>query len=116
VTPVAVIVASTLGWPAVELGVFWLRFRHFPPAGPADALVFAPMGLAGGLVAALLMMRSASARQRRYVLLGYLAACPFALVGAILGGLVAVGLWGPLVAGGVPLAIGCVVGFVIGRR
>ena len=110
-----VIVSSTLGWPALELGVFWLRFRRLPPNGAAEALVFVPMGLVAGIVAAVLMTRAATVRQRRSVLWGYLVASPFALIGAMLGGLVLPGIWGPLVAGAVPLAVGCLVGFVVGR-
>lgn len=112
--PVAFIVCSTLGWPALELAVFWLRFHHFPPKGPAEALVFIPMGLAAGLVAAILTIRASTTRQRRFVLWGYLVASPVALVGAVLGGLVLPGVWGPLVAGAVPLALGCVAGFLLG--
>ncbi|MDY0087495.1 MAG: hypothetical protein RBS78_02950 [Coriobacteriia bacterium] len=113
--PLVVIVSSTLGWPLVELAVFWLRFRHLPPNGAAEALVFVPMGLLAGIVAASLMIRASTDRQRRSVMWGYLIASPFALVGAILGGLVLSGIWGPLVAGGMPLSIGCLGGFVIGR-
>ena len=113
--PLVVIASSTVGWPALELAVFWVRFRHLPPNGPADALVFAPMGLVAGLVAALLMSRASSSCQRQFVLWGYAAASPFALLGGLLGGLVLAGIWGPLVFGAGPLAIGCVVGFALAR-
>ena len=112
---VALIVTSTLGWPALELAVFWLRFRQFPPNGPAEALVFAPMGLAAGLVAAILVGRATTSGQRRAVLWGYLIASPFAFVGALLGGLALSGIWGPIITGAIPLALGCLAGFVIGR-
>jgi len=115
VSPVMVVISSMLGWPLLELAVFWLRFRHFPPRGAAEALVFVPMGLAAGLIAALLMLRASTSRQRRFVLWGYLAASPFAFVGALLGGLVVAGVWGPLVGGAIPVAFGCVAGFLIGR-
>jgi hypothetical protein len=84
--PIVVIVSSTLGWPAIELAVLWLRFRHLPPNGPAEALVFAPMGFVAGLVAAILMIRASTSRQRRFVLWGYLVASPFAFVGACWAG------------------------------
>jgi hypothetical protein len=115
VRSIAVIVASTLGWPGVEIVVFWLRFRHLPPGGLPESWVFVPMGFVAGLVAVILASRASSQLQRRLVFRGYLAASPFAFVGALLGGLVLPGLWGPLVFGAVPLALGCVIGFVAGR-
>jgi hypothetical protein len=113
--PLIMIVLSTVGWPLLEVTVFWLRFGRAPLDGPLSSLVFAPMGLAAGVVAAVLMYRSAGPRQRRAVVWGYLSASPVAFLGSLLGGLLASGAWGPLLAGGVPLAIGCVVGFVVGR-
>jgi hypothetical protein len=113
--PSVVVLSSTLGWPALELAVFWLRFRRLPPNGAAEALVFVPMGLIAGIVAAVLMVRATTERQRRSVLWGYLVASPFALIGALLGGLVLPGIWGPLVAGAVPLSLGCLGGFAVGR-
>lgn len=114
-THLVTIVASACAWPLLQLAVFWLRFNSLPPGGPAESLVFAPMGLAAGLVAAVLLHRSASRRQRRLVLAGYLAATPFAFLGSLLGGLVLVGATGPLVFGAGPLSAGCVVGFLVGR-
>jgi hypothetical protein len=113
---VALVVISTVGWPAAQLALFGLRFQRMPPGGVSDALVFAPMGLVAGIVGAALMRAATSARQRRAVVWGYGAACPFALVGSLLGGLVLPGLWGPLIAGAIPLSIGCLVGFAVGRR
>lgn len=113
---IAVVVASTLAWPVLHLTVAWLRFRQLPPAMLTQALVFAPMGFAAGLVAAILMNRASSERQRRSVLWGYLAASPIAFVGSFVSGLVLPGVWGPLVYGGPPLILGCVIGFVAGRR
>ncbi len=113
--PFAMVVASTLGWPALQLLVFWLRFQRMPPEGMSAAFVFIPMGLVAGAVAAILMSRASTDRQRRATVWGYLAATPFAFLGALLGGLVLSGVWGPLVAGGIPLIIGAGIGFVVGR-
>jgi hypothetical protein len=110
-----VIIASTVGWPVVQLAVFWFRFTRFPPGGPLEGLVFAPMGFVAGLVAAVLIARASSATQKRRVGLGYLAASPVALIGSLLGGLGLAGIWGPLLFGAVPLAVGCLIGFVSGR-
>jgi len=114
-TNAAVIVASTAGWPVVQLAVFWLRFDRFPAGGPVESLVFAPMGFAAGLAAALLLARASSSRQKRLVGWGYLAAAPIALIGSLLGGLGLPDVWGPLLFGAVPLAVGCLIGFALGR-
>jgi len=112
---VYIVAASTLAWPAAQLAVFWLRFDRLPPGGPVEALVFAPMGCVAGVAAAVLIARSSTERQRRSVAWGYLAASPFAMVGAILGGLVLPGVWGPLLVGGALLGAGCLIGFLAGR-
>jgi len=112
---IAIVALSTLLWPALELGVFWLRFGHLPPEGAAASLVFAPMGLVAGIVAAVLVALSSSTAQMRAVLWGYLIASPFAFLGALLGGLVLPGVWGPLVSGGIPLVLGSIIGYVVGR-
>jgi len=113
--PVLMLVASTLGWPVLQLAVFWLRFQRLPPGGLSESLVFVPMGLVAGATAAVLMNRATTPRQRSSVVWGYLAATPIAFVGALLGGLVLPGIWGPLVAGGIPLVLGSLVGFAVGR-
>lgn len=114
-TLIAVIAASTVGWPILQLAVFWLRFQRFPPGGPVESLVFAPLGFLSGAVAAVLLARSSSPRQRRFVGWGYLAATPIAVVTSLLGGLVLPGVWGPLAFGTIPLALGCLIGFAAGR-
>jgi zinc transporter ZupT len=113
---VIAVVASTVGWPALELAVFWLRFHRLPPAGAAEALVFVPMGFVAGVAAAVLMARATSERQSRAVVWGYAAASPLALLGALLGGLVLQGVWGPLVFGALPLAAGCLIGFLVSKQ
>lgn len=115
VTSAAVVVASTVGWPAIQLAVFWLRFDRLPPEGAAEGLVFAPMGFVAGLAAAILLARASSPNQKRQVGLGYLAASPIAFVGSLISGLGLAGIWGPLVFGAVPLAVGCMIGFASGR-
>lgn len=107
---------STVGWPALHLAVFRLRFDRLPPGGLLEGAVFAPMGFVAGVVAAALVTRVSSRRQRCFVGWGYLAATPIALFGSLLGGLVLPGVWGPLVFGAIPLASGCLVGFELGRN
>jgi hypothetical protein len=112
-TRVLAVVASTFGWPAVQLAVFWLRFHRLPPGGVSDGLVFLPMGLVSGLAMAALWSRASSPRRIRFVGYGYLVATPVAFLGSLLGGLVLPGVWGPLVFGALPLIVGCGIGFVL---
>ena len=112
---VAVLVASTVAWPAIQLAVFVLRFDKLPPGGWTEAFVFVPMGFASGAVAALLWTVAKSPRARRAVLIGYLAASPLAFLGGLLGGLFLPGFWGPLLLGGLPLVAGCIVGLLVAR-
>ena len=104
----------SLVWPAAHLLVFWLRFGQTPPGGPAESLVFVPMGLVAAVAAVWLWIRAESRRRRRFVVGGYIAASPFAFIGSLVGGLMLPGVWGPLVFGAVPLIAGCWIGYVIG--
>jgi len=111
----AAVICLTLAWPAVQLGIFWLRFRRLPPDGAAESLVFVPMALVAAVVVVWLWGIAASPRQKRLVAAGYAIATPFALLGSLLGGLVLAGAWGPLVFGGIPLVAGSCIGFALGR-
>ncbi len=64
VTPLTIVMLSTLMWPALQLLIFWLRFRHLPPGDASESLVFLPMGLAAGLVAAVLVSLAEADRRR----------------------------------------------------
>ncbi len=113
--PALILLGSTIAWPLIQLLVFRLRFGRLPQGGFSESLVFVPMGLAAGLVAAVLYGLATTSHQRRAVLVGYAAASPIAWVGSILGGLVAAGALGPLVGGAVPLALGSFLGFWLAR-
>ncbi len=109
------LVCLTVAWPAIQLVVFWVRFNRLPAGGPAESLVFAPMGLVAGCVAVWLWVRATTRRQRWRVVVGYVIASPIALLGSLLGGLVLSSVWGPFVYGGIPLVAGSVIGFSAGR-
>jgi hypothetical protein len=113
---VLAVAALTIVWPVAQLAVFLARFGHLPPGGPAEALVFVPMGLVSGVAAVWLWHRAGTARRRRSVAIGYAVAVPFAFVGSLLGGLVIAGAWGALVFGALPLVAGCLAGYVAGGR
>lgn len=109
-----VLIASTISWPLLQLAVFWLRFGAPPKALVIQSAVFLPMGFLGGIAAVVFLTLAKSTRQKRGVLWGYLAASPFAFLGGLVGGLFSV-TFGPLLFGGIPLVIGCAVGFALGR-
>jgi len=111
---IAAVVLLTLVWPAAQLLVFLLRSGGLPPGGAAESLVFVPMGLVTAIAAVWLWGRAESSRRRRLVLVGYIAASPFAFIGSLVGGLLLPGALGPLVCGGVPLIAGCYLGYAIG--
>jgi len=83
---IAAVVLLTLVWPAAQLLVFLLRFGELPPGGAAEGLVFVPMGLVTAIAAVWLWGRAESSRRRRLVLVGYIAASPFAFIGSLVGG------------------------------
>jgi hypothetical protein len=114
VARIVAVILVTLVWPAAHLLVFWLRFGQMPPGGPAESLVFVPMGLVAAIAAVWLWSRAESRRRRRFVVGGYIAASPFAFIGSLVGGLMLPGAWGPLLCGAVPLIAGCWLGYVIG--
>ncbi len=110
------VLLSTVGWPILELMIFGLRFHAFPPGGPLESLVFAPMGLASGVVLAVLWTKAGSSRQRHFLVTGYLVASPFAFLGTLISGLLLPNALGPLVFGTPLLAAGCLIGFFAGRE
>jgi hypothetical protein len=108
------VVGFALLWPGLQLLVFKLRFGRLPPGGAAEALVFLPLGLVTAGVLVLLLRRARSRKQAVWTLLGYAVAVPLALVGSLAGGLLLPGAVGALVGGGLPLAVGAVLGFLAG--
>lgn len=109
------VAASAFLWPVIHVVVFVLRF----PEGPLDyvgALVFYPMGFIAGLFAVFWINKSVSARQKMFVVLGYLALTPLAFWGSLGGGLLFHPVIGSAIIGPIPLVLGCWIGFVIGRR
>ena len=114
--------ASTVGWPALHTLVFLLRFGSLTVEDSAvssnmavASLVFAPMGLIAGVIAAGFWLFSPMGR-RRAVWWGYLAAVPVAFVGSMISGLLFSGVVGPILYGVPPLALGAFVGFLSSRR
>jgi hypothetical protein len=109
------ILLLTALWPAIHLLVFLVRFDRLPPGRVTGAWVFAPMGLAAALFGLSFWKQSSSRRQRRLIAIGYVLAMPLGFIGSLIGGLFLPGAFGPLAFGFMPLALGCAMGFLLGR-
>ena len=96
----------SLIWPLVQLLIFSLRFQRLPD-NIWESVYFLPMGLISA--AFLLFMLGETAG------VGYLVACPIALVGGLGGGLVLHPLLGVTLFGAVPLLLGTAVGYGMGK-
>lgn len=107
--------ALSLTWPLVHLLVARFRFGANFVGGFADALVFLPMGaLSGGLLVYLLDIAE-SRQQQSLSVLGYVAASPMAFIGSLGGGLFLPPVIGATLFGGIPLAVGALVGYYAGK-
>lgn len=103
----------TVLWPLVQVLIFRLRFGRLPPLFP-DSLVFAPMGFLSGFFLLALLGRTQNRTTRISAVVGYLVACPIAIVGALGGGLMLPPLLGVTIFGAVPLIAGTAVGYWLG--
>lgn len=73
------------------------------------------MGLLSGALLLYLLSRSATTRQRRFTIAGYLLAAPFAFFGSLLSGLATNPWLGVALFGGGPLALGAWLGYHLSR-
>ena len=109
------VVIIALGWPFVHLAVAYARSGRLPPGGIPDAFVFFPMGAISACVLTFFLWRAKSHKRRTSTALGYLFASPCAFVGSLMSGLMVTQPTGTLIYGAVPLVIGTVIGYAIGR-
>lgn len=103
-------------WPVAHLALFLMRFGQLPAGSARESAVFLPMGILSAVVFVILLAGAGSRRQRLATWLGYLAACPFALVGSLLSGLLFPSLLGTLIFGALPLIAGSWIGSALGGR
>lgn len=103
----------SLVWAVLQTAVFILRFDKLPPLW--EALYFIPMGILSAGFLIFLMQRAANRTTRISAIIGYLVACPFALVGSLGGGLILDPLIGVTIMGTVPLILGTAAGYALGK-
>lgn len=115
--PYLTILLTIFVWPWVYLLLAWARDGAVMPAAFAESLAFFGVGVVSAVGLFWFMQRSRSRTTRISAVIGYLVACPFALVGALVPGL-AFGLpvVGTAVYGGIPLLVGTAVGYFLGYR
>lgn len=104
----------SLIWPTVQVLFFGLRFGRLPD-NVGEALVFLPMGMVSGAFTLFWLRRAPDHTTRVSTAVGYLVACPFAMLGALGGGLVLSPLVGVTLFGALPLVLGCLAGYGLGR-
>lgn len=105
----------TLLWPALQLFIFFLRFGNLPVEMIIESAAFAPLGFLSVLIFLFFKNRSAAKLQKNMVAGGYIAGMPFALLGSLMGGLVFPPIIGVTIYGLMPLIVGMVVGFFLGK-
>ena len=110
------IIPVAFAWPLLQLIVGVARFGRLPPPDRiADSLVFFPMGLLSAAVLCFLMHRATSRQRKLSTLVGYLGVSPCALVGSLLSGLMYPQPWGTLLYGAIPLVLGAIGGYLVGK-
>lgn len=104
----------SLIWPTLQIVIFNLRFQRMPD-NVAESFYFLPMGLISAAFIVWLMKRAPNHTTRVSTAVGYLVACPFALVGSLGGGLVLHPLIGVTLFGALPLILGSAAGYWLGK-
>ena len=104
----------SLIWPLVQVLIFGLRFQRLPD-NIWESLYFLPMGLISAAFLLFMLGKTAVRTTRVSTVVGYLVACPIALVGGLGGGLVLQPLLGGTLFGAVPLMVGTAVGYGMGK-
>ena len=98
----------SLIWPLVQVLIFSLRFQRLPD-NIWESLYFLPMGLISAAFLLFMLGKTAVRTTHVSTVVGYLVACPLALVGGLGGGLVLQPLLGGTLFGAVPLMVGTAV-------
>ena len=99
-------------FPIINLIVYTVRF-HIPDSRLyLESLVFAPIGLIGGLIFFYFYDKSHSPVQKKAIIAGFLLAMPLAVLGGLIGGLL--GIAGAIIIGALPLAMGVLLGNYFG--
>jgi hypothetical protein len=104
----------SLIWPLMQILIFGLRFQRLPD-NIWESLYFLPMGVISAAFLLFMLGKTAVRTTRVSTAVGYLVACPIALVGGLGGGLFLIPLLGVTLFGSVPLMLGTAVGYGIGN-
>lgn len=112
--PILWFILLSLIWPTVQVLFFVLRFQQMPET-IGESLYFLPMGLLSAGFIIWLMNKAPNHTTRVSTAVGYLVACPFAMIGSLGGGLVLHPLIGVTLFGTIPLILGTAAGYWIGK-
>jgi len=104
----------SLIWPTIQIVFFILRFQRMP-ASLIETLYFLPMGMISAAFIIWLLKKAANHTTRVSTAVGYLVACPFAMIGSLGGGLVIHPLIGVTIFGTIPLILGSAAGYWMGK-
>jgi len=106
------IIFLTLLFPILELLIFFVRFGA--PEGDLyqQSLTFLPIGLLGSLVLFYFYDKAETRIHKNMIIAGFVLAVPFALLGALGGGLL--GTWAVILYGLIPLVVGVLLGNWLG--
>ena len=108
------VIVAALVWSVLHVVVFTMRFGEIPVTEAlSDLLLFLPTGFVAALALRMLLQRTGAGFPSWMIILGVIAALPFAFVGNLMGGLL--GPVGVTIFGVAPILIGAGVGWVIGR-
>lgn len=105
----------TLAWPGIQLLIFAFRFERLPMEMLIQSLYFAPLGFLSGILIIYFVRRAKNRGQQACAIMGYLIASPIAVMSSLLSGLLLPPIIGTVIYGMVPLTIGVVVGYAIGK-
>ena len=110
------LIPLALLWPAIHLLVALIRFggSSLASIGVAFFLNFLPMSLFSGALLLLMWIFATKKSQRICLIMGYLLASPITFAGSLLSGLAYQPLVGTLLWGAGPLAIGVLIGSLVG--
>jgi hypothetical protein len=109
------ILPLTLLWPAAHLVAFALRFGNLPIEMVRESLAFVPVGFISAVMLVFCAGMASRGKWRAITIAGYAVAFPFGLVFSLLGGLVVVPILGATLFGLVPMLLGILGGFFLGR-
>lgn len=112
--PVLWFTLLSLIWPTIQIIIFNLRFQRMPD-NVVESFYFLPMGMISAAFIIFLMNRAQNHTTRVSTAVGYLVACPFALVGSLGGGLAFHPLIGVTLFGTLPLILGAAAGYGLGK-